>query len=78
MPRSLSFFLSPPSRTAAAGRLPQLPSTVVAGLLAWWRTLHLDDRTRFLGEARDAVELEQRLRQWDDDRVARAWQHTRF
>lgn len=78
MPHPLSSFPSPRSPTAAPSPSPHLLRTLVAGLFAWWRTLQLDERTRFLSEARNAVELEQRLRQWDDHRVTRAWQHTRF
>ena len=68
-------------RTPARARTIQ-PSLVLRDLgvrlSAWWRTFCMDERTRFLSQATNTSELEQRMRQWDDHCVNRSWQHTRF
>jgi hypothetical protein len=63
--------------------LPPMPSArwpllaaIRTRVLDAWRTLLMDERTRYLSQSANAGELEQRLRQWDDYCVNRAWQRT--
>lgn len=43
-------------------------------LARWWLDLHMDDRTRFLSQARCGADCERRLRAWDDEAPRRARQ----
>lgn len=61
-----------------ASAVPPTPArahtTPASALLrAWWRYFCMDERERFLSQATNTSELEQRMRQWDDRCVTRSW-----
>ena len=55
------------SRTAAPAA-PAVPtaSRLGAALRAWWQRLWMDEMTRYLSQAESAVDLEYRIRNWNE------------
>jgi hypothetical protein len=56
-----------PTRSGAARVAPTAPAPrLSASLRNWWQRLWMDDMTAYLSQAENAVDLEYRIRNWNE------------